>query len=252
MSICLSIVSHGQNHLANDLLVDLAHIPQARDVVLTQNKPDPTPLNMAGLTPPPRLLNNRQPMGFGANHNQAFGHCRSEFFLVCNPDIRMPTNPLPAMLKAMEDPNVAVVSPLVVNPDGQAEDSARRFPQLGDLLQKALGRADGRHPIVAHHGVNAVPVDWNAGMFLLFRASAFKAMGGFDERYHLYYEDVDICARLWNAGWTVAVTPNATVVHAAQRTSRRNLRYMAWHAASMARYLWRHSGRLPPNAPSQR
>ena len=116
MSICLSIVSHGQNHLANDLLADVACIPQALDLVLTQNKPDPTPLNTAGLTTAPRLLSNPRPMGFGANHNQAFEHCRSEFFLVCNPDIRLPTNPLPAMLKAMEDPRVAVLSPLVVNP----------------------------------------------------------------------------------------------------------------------------------------
>jgi GT2 family glycosyltransferase len=251
MSICLSIVSHGQTCLAQQLLGDLAqHATAPERLVLTQNIPDPTPWPA---TPwPTEHVNNARPKGFGANHNAAFVHQHETFFCVANPDIRLPTDPFPALLRAMEDPQVAVVAPLVINPQGQPEDSARRFPQTSDLLRKALGQTDGRYHIEAAQQAPAVPVDWNAGMFLLFRASAFEAMGGFDERYHLYYEDVDICARLWNAGWTVAVTPNATVVHAAQRTSRRNLRYMSWHAASMARYLWRHSGRLPPNAPSQR
>jgi N-acetylglucosaminyl-diphospho-decaprenol L-rhamnosyltransferase len=84
-----------------------------------------------------------------------------------------------------------------------------------------------------------------AGMFLLFRAEAFRDVGGFDAKFHLYYEDVDICARLWKSGWKVMCDPGVTVVHEAQRASRHNFRYMRWHAASMARYFGKHLGRLP-------
>jgi hypothetical protein len=84
-------------------------------------------------------------------------------------------------------------------------------------------------------------------MFMLFRAEAFQDIGGFNEEFFLYYEDVDICARLWKAGWKVVLHPGVSVIHDAQRASRHNPRHMAWHLSSMARYFWKHSGRLPKN-----
>jgi N-acetylglucosaminyl-diphospho-decaprenol L-rhamnosyltransferase len=74
-------------------------------------------------------------------------------------------------------------------------------------------------------------------MFMLFRRDAFERVRGFDERYFLYYEDVDICRRLGAAAFRVVATPRAQAIHEAQRASRRNPRYMYWHARSMLRYL---------------
>lgn len=247
MSICLSVVSHGQAHLSNLLLGDLTGITRPDRLVLTTNVPDGTPLESHGLTV--QHLANPSPLGFGANHNQAFKVAREEFFCVCNPDIRLPVDPFPALLEAMNDPKVGLVAPLVVSPAGQPEDSARRFPTPIGLLRKAIGGDDGRYRIPFAEGASPVPVDWAAGMFLLFRASAFRNVGGFDDKFHLYYEDVDICARLWKAGWKVVVSPRTSVVHAAQRASRRQPRYMAWHAGSMARYFMKHLGRLPSTSP---
>lgn len=250
MSICLSVVSHGQAHLANQLLGDLAGInTRPQRLVLTSNVPDATPLQLHGLTA--EQIANPSALGFGANHNQAFQRANESFFCVCNPDIRLPVDPFPALLQAMQDPSVGLVAPLVLNPAGQPEDSARRFPTPGGLLRKALGGDDGRYRIAPSRDADPVPVDWAAGMFLFFRASAFRSVGGFDDKFHLYYEDVDICARLWKAGWQVVVSPRTSVVHAAQRASRRQPRYMAWHAGSLARYFIKHLGRLPtpPSAP---
>jgi GT2 family glycosyltransferase len=82
-------------------------------------------------------------------------------------------------------------------------------------------------------------------MFMLFVAADYAALGGFDEDYFLYYEDVDLCVRLWCAGRRIVLCPQAAVLHAAQRASHRNLRHLAWHLGSMARYFIRHWGRLP-------
>jgi GT2 family glycosyltransferase len=76
-------------------------------------------------------------------------------------------------------------------------------------------------------------------MCIAMRSTAFATLGGFDERYFLYYEDVDLCRRLREAGYVVVYEPAATVIHHARRTSRHNARYMAIHAASIARYLLR-------------
>jgi GT2 family glycosyltransferase len=77
-------------------------------------------------------------------------------------------------------------------------------------------------------------------MFMLFRAETLRSMGGFDERYFLYYEDVDLCARLREAGYEVAVCTEASAIHAARRESRRNLRFAKWHLRSALRFFTSH------------
>lgn len=242
MSICLSMVSHQQAALANLFLADLSRSPELDRTVVIENLPEATVLQVPGGA---LHLVNARPMGFAENHNQAFAWCEQPFFCVANPDIRLPNNPFPGLLSCFDDPRVGVVAPLVLNPTGQVEDNARRFPSPWNLLIKGLGGHDGRYDVRKFDPALNVPVEWAAGMFLLFRAEAFREVGGFDDKFHLYYEDVDICTRMWKAGWKVMLKPDVSVVHAAQRASRSNPQYTAWHASSMARYFFKHLGRLP-------
>jgi GT2 family glycosyltransferase len=184
------------------------------------------------------IIDNLHPKGFGANHNAAFQHAHTPYFAVLNPDIRLVGNPFPALLECMENDTVARCAPAVVNPAGGMEDSARQFPSLVDLVLKALHRYEGR----LHYelGDPPLPAPWVAGMFMLLRSSNYTALGGFDEGFFLYYEDVDLCARSWNAGQNVMLCPSVHVVHDARRASRHNPKHMAWHAASMARYFRKH------------
>jgi GT2 family glycosyltransferase len=80
-------------------------------------------------------------------------------------------------------------------------------------------------------------VEWVAGMFIGFRRDAYARVGGFDERYFLYYEDVDICRRLRSHGYKVVYDTTVSVIHEARRASRRDPRLMGIHAASALRYL---------------
>lgn len=239
----LSLVSHRQASLANHFLRDLERTHEVTELVVTENVPD-TGLVLPNHLPV-RRLQNPSPMGFAGNHNQAFEDCDQSFFCVANPDIRLLSNPFPGLLAAMQDPGVGLVAPLVLCPAGDPEDNARRFPTPWNLGRKLLGGDDGRYHLQPSQTLAPQPVEWVAGMFLLFRSEAFRDVGGFDAKFHLYYEDVDICARLWKSGWKVMCDPGVTVVHEAQRASRRNPRYMSWHAASMARYFFKHLGRLP-------
>ena len=80
---------------------------------------------------------------------------------------------------------------------------------------------------------------------MLFDSEAFRALKGFDERFFLYYEDVDICARVWQSGAMAVGYAAATITHDARRASRREWQHMRWHAQSMARYFWKYAWRLP-------
>ena len=219
------------------LLRDLVNCPEVTRVVLTINVPElepEVPGSLAGLV---IVQHNAAPKGFGANHNAAFAYCATPYYCVLNPDVRFDRNPFPVLLGSMRD-GAALCAPAVTTSVGEIEDSARHFPSFLGLLMKLLRVTDGRYQYVKSDP--PFHPDWVAGMFMLFRAEDYRAVGGFDEGYFLYYEDVDICARLWKAGRPVLACPRAQVIHDARRASRRNLRYMRWHAASMARYLAKH------------
>lgn len=243
--ISISIVSHGQGSLVNEVLSDIARFADAGrfEVLLTKNIPERLPFSVEDFPYPIRLVENVTPKGFSANHNAAFRLAKGEWFCVMNPDIRMPANPYPLLVEEIEQQHAAVIAPAVLSPAGQFEDSIRRFPTPFSLARKMLGRSDGRYSF-AVGDVTFAP-DWVGGMFMLFRAADYRRVGGFDEGFFLYYEDVDICARLWKTDRRVLACPKVQVIHDARRASRRNLRYMRWHMGSMARYLSKHWLRKP-------
>ena len=231
-TVCLSVVSHGQAALVQSLLQDLekhrTRLPL--QVLLTLNIPETLPFEPDSFSFPVTLIRNAVPQGFGTNHNAAFRHCPvdSAYFCVVNPDIRLQQAVVEALASALNrDPAAGVAAPRVLSPQGKVEDSARRLPTPWSILAKALGRVEPPP---------AGEPDWVAGMFMLFPAPVFREIGGFDEGYHLYYEDVEICCRLRLAGRTIHLLEHATVIHDARRESHRSWRYLRWHLASMARF----------------
>jgi GT2 family glycosyltransferase len=230
-AITVSIVSHGQNKLVNHLLSDLArHCDPSLRLIVTENVPDEEPLNFAGAF---KRIVNDQPKGFGANHNRAFLLCETPFFCVLNPDIRLASDPFARLVRLLDDERIAAAGPLVRNPKGDVEDSARVFPTPAILLKKLFVAPGGPdYPI----DTGPLNVDWLAGMCILFRSAAYRAAGGFDEKFFLYYEDVDLCRRFHASGYGVWYEPRAEVIHDARRASRKNLRPMFIHIASVMRY----------------
>jgi N-acetylglucosaminyl-diphospho-decaprenol L-rhamnosyltransferase len=235
--ITLSIVSHSQIDLILKLLQDLDKycFNTAIELVLTLNIDENIPFPLENLAFPVFLIRNPVPQGFAANQNQAFQKARGDYFCVVNPDIRLTENPFPVLLECLDGEAVGVVSPLVVNEKGSMEDCARRFPTPLIILFKLFGQCRG---IDYRVGNKTVYPDWVPGMFMVIPRNVFQLLNGFDERFFLYYEDVDLCARLRLLGFEVALCPHAKVIHSAHRTSHTNFKYFKWHLGSMARYFF--------------
>ena len=233
--LTVSVVSHNQGHLIGPLLAQLDEdaCQFSMHVVVTENVreaqlPDFKPKNFE-LT----VLRNDVEKGFGANHNAAFTVCNDGYFAVLNPDLRLGPGSLRGLVEQVRLlPGIA--GPRVLDINGNIEDSARRMPDIIRLWRRVvLGERrpdyDARIPVQF--------VDWLAGMCLMFDRTSFSNVGGFDERYHLYCEDVDICLRMHLSGRSVSWVQTATVVHDAQRDSRRKFRFLRWHVESMLRLL---------------
>jgi GT2 family glycosyltransferase len=229
-SICLSVVSHGQADLLDKLLRDLSElkIRNLECVIVTSNISGSYHNNSHGLNV--IVIENRERLGFSKNHNQAFINCEADFFCVCNPDVSLTENPFPGMLECLRDVGVGIVVPRISN-SRRLQPNIRRSPTLWRLIAKIFGFHD-------HVEINTpcMEIEWGAGMFQLFKSSVYKELNGFDERFFLYYEDVDICERARKLGTRVVVCASAFIRHDARCDSHKNLNYAYWHAESMLRF----------------
>ena len=243
-NITISVVSHGQGSILRNLIFKLnKYSTFISKVVITLNIPERLDINSFNFPFELVYIENASPKGFAENHNQAFAKCKSDFFCVMNPDIDLDNDPFDNLIKCFKDSAVCVVAPQIRNTDGVIEDSARYFPTIISLARKFFFGYKGFFP-AKQNSVIAYP-DWVGGMFLLFDALKYRQLKGFDERYFLYYEDVDLCLRIWREGFKVLLSLEASVIHDARRASHKNLKYMKWHMASMIRFFVLHTGRYP-------
>ena len=232
--LVLSVVSHNQGPLVSRLLADLERycVSPGVFVVLTSNVPEQLPFTEHDFGIPILVKHNDTPKGFGANHNAAFREVQGDYFCIVNPDIRLKADPFAPLLRAFTDEKVGISAPIVVDPEGRIEDSARVVPTPLFIIRKLLGRVQLDYDV---NGEILYP-EWVGGMFMVFRSRVFAQLGGFDERYFLYYEDVDLCCRARLAGFDIVLAPGARVIHEARRDSRRRPRYLMRHLSSMVRF----------------
>ena len=233
--ISISVVSHAQIQLIEDLLHDINQHCRTLSIelIITLNLDERLPFATDGFLFPIKVIRNLIPKGFATNHNQAFTYATGQFFCVINPDVRLNDNPFKALRACLQDSVIGVAAPLILNTSGEIEDSARRFPTPFKILCKAFGKCKGSDYLVKDKSIFP---DWVGGMFMLFPRDVFKKIGGFDQRYFLYYEDVNLCARLRVKGYAVAVCPDAKAIHHARRSSHYSLKFLKWHLMSMIRF----------------
>jgi GT2 family glycosyltransferase len=228
--ITVSVVSHGQRDLVAALLEQITAL---RDrslvlVVVVHNLPDVDLPKPQGALFDLVQLHNTKPFGFSANHNLAFGHCKTPWFAVLNPDLEFRFgNPFPALLSAMvADARLGAVAPTLVQPATLHIEPNRRVVTPWELIRRRLpGYKPPQEP------------EWLVGAFLLMRADAYKVLGGFDEHFRLYCEDVDLGVRIRRTGRHIARIEGSRVVHLTQRRSHRSIWYTWLHAFSLMR-LW--------------
>jgi N-acetylglucosaminyl-diphospho-decaprenol L-rhamnosyltransferase len=184
-------------------------------------------------------------LGFGTAANRGVAATTAPFVLVMNPDAVLEPGSVKALLAALDDEGLALVGPRVNNLDGTLYPSARRFPDLPVAVGHAFlglvrpgNRFTRRYKMLDREPDVPGDVDWVSGTCMLVRRSAFVAVGGFDESYFMYVEDVDLCWRLWQAGWRVGYEPGARVVHTVGASSDlAPYRMIAAHHRSLLRFV---------------
>jgi len=201
-------------------------------------------------------------VGFGAGNNAAFRQATGEYVMLINPDLTVFHGEMEKLIAyADANPDIGIVGPKVENPNGTRQESCTRFPHpLMPLYSRTMlgNTSTGRHAMDRYlmrdldHG-DCHDTDTLYGAALLIRKKVLDDAGMFDERFFMYYEDVDLCRRAWMRGWRVSYAPISRFVHYHQRQSLIKApwelltnRIARVHIASGVRYFLKYRGMPHP------
>lgn len=191
-------------------------------------------------------------VGFSKANNEAIQKSRGHFILLLNSDCRLVDNLLKSMMSFMEKhEEVGVLGPRQVNGDGVFEPSCGRFPNLWreavrKIIHYRLSINDYRlREYLDERHADRSCVDWVSGSCLLLRRQAVEESGLLDERFFMYFEDVDLCQRVKKCGWEVRYLPSQTLIHYGGQSAKLNImRIMVENRKSQLYYGAIHYGAL--------
>ncbi|MEX0873793.1 MAG: glycosyltransferase family 2 protein [Actinomycetota bacterium] len=196
-----------------------------------------------------RLIRNEGNVGFAAAANQAIRATSADVVVLLNPDVIVRPGALGSLVEAVRaHPKAGVVAPLILNPDGSVQPTKRAFPSIWQAALHGLvglvwpGNPGTRAYTLADASfAGARTVDWAAGTAMAIKREAFEAVGGFDERFFFFVEDVDLCKRMWDASFEVWFEPEAVIVHEwGGSWTQRPLKFLWMHQLNLFRYVLKH------------
>ena len=223
--------------------------PQVDELVLATN-PGGSP-SSAGA----KVLANERTLGFGANINRGVAATTADYVVASNSDIEVTPGAIET-LRAFADeyPRCGMAAPQLRYPDGRWQPSRRSFPTIrGTLVRRTPLRRvlhpehrQREHYLLDERPAEPAPSDWFLGAFLLLRRAMLDELGGLDEGYHLYGEDIDLAYRAAKSGWERWYVPDAVVIHHHQAVTDRRFftKSTLWHWRSIARFVRKHPERL--------
>ena len=228
------------------------HEPATRVVVVDHEADAVRATRVQSLHPAVEVHQFRDNPGFGAGVNRAARLSGHGDLVVLNPDVAL-RQPIVAPLLGYlgSQPKVGIVGGLVREESGALQPSARAFPGLSTALggrTSLLTRLWPANPLTQKNLGSSVAsepdrVDWVTGAFMCIRRRTFEEVGGFDERFFMYWEDADFCRRAAAIGWHTAFVPSVSVSHLTGRASRHvPIRSLVAFHRSVFYYYWKHGG----------
>lgn len=257
LSIC--IVSWNTRELLDACLVSIRTLPDCvtREVIVVDNaSSDGTAQMVRADHPEVRLIANTENVGYAAGNNQAIAVASGGLILLLNPDIVVLEGALDTLVGFLHEyPQAAAVAPRLVLMDGSTQASCRSFPAPDVVLYEALGlsrlfprsRRFGKYRMTWWDYDDERPVPQPMASAFLVRRPALDEVGLMDEQFPIFFNDVDLCKRLWDAGWEIWYTPRASMVHLGGASTRQVRRRMIdeSHRSFVRFYRKHYAGRIP-------
>lgn len=256
MEISISLVAHNQRQHLERLLPSLSEatrLAPTEVLVVDHLSRDGTSEYLRESHPFARVIRNDSRAGYGENHNRNLKRAAGEYFVIMNTDILVQPDAFVKLRDYLEkNPDTGIVSPKILNEDGTIQGLNKRYPTLWDLfLRRFMPRAiRGRfqrrldYYEMKDRGYDtSYDVQFMSGSFMFCRTELLRQVGGFDPRYFLYFEDVDLCRRMQSICRTVYF-PDVSAVHLWERSAHNDWLYTYHFIRSAWIYFSRWGWRL--------
>jgi len=246
MELFISVVSHGHGAMIAKLDC-LGPLSLHFKVIIKNNIHDSDLKKYCKKYPSILLLDESYGLGFGANNNLSYGFASNSFgigdkdlFLILNPDLYFDPIEAHKLVDFVSGSKFDIFTINLFHDFGMkvSDNSVRKFPTITRLFLKFLG-VNSNYYIDKSYISDPTVIDWAAGSFLCFRSDVYASIGGFDERYFMYYEDVDICYRANVCGNKLVYIPSIFGIHLAAFDNRNIFsKHGRWYLLSVLRYLF--------------
>jgi len=199
--------------------------------------------------PQVKIITNNKICGFGENNNRGVMASQGEYIAIINPDIVCQKDSIDVLYNYLvENPNVGIVAPQLLNPDLSIQYSVRSFMSLKMLFYRLLSKGNDlscntsvSDYLCKNLDFNKTqPVDWAMGAALMLSKHNYAKLGGFDQDYFLYVEDEDLSLRSWKSGMPVIYVPCAKMIHNHLRGSSKLGKKTFMHIKSMCIFFKKH------------
>ena len=240
MDISIIIVTWNSQEFIRNCLDSIFLLPDKvgyEIMVVDNGSSDDTPKIVQEFYPKVNLIENRENLGYAKANNQGMEESQGKYILLLNPDTQLMENSLASMYEFMEgNPWVGALGPKLLNPDKSIQPSCREFPSFSTLIWEFSGlsiafhksRIFGRWRMGYFTFDQPREVDQPMGSCLMLKRETLNDVGFFDENFPMFFNDVDLCFRIKNAGWKIYFFPNAQVIHHKGASTRKVKRRMIW------------------------
>lgn len=208
---------------------DLSQSSRSGEIIVVDNASGDGTVEMVRVEfPDVRLIANRENAGFTRGNNQALAQSQGRYLFLLNPDTELHPGALCALAEyAQAHPRAGIIGPRLVYGDGSAQSSRRRFPTFATSLLESTklqqwfprNRVLTRYYMLDTSDDATMPVDWINGSAMFVRREVYDQVGGFDEGFFMYSEELDWCYRARQVGWEIVYLPAAQVTHHEARSS---------------------------------
>lgn len=266
MKLSIIVVNYNTGQLTASCVKNILqkNLPFSHEIIVVDNaSADDSVSLLQSDFPEIKVIGNKQNLGLARAVNIGIKQAAGQYVLVLNPDIVVIDDAIEKLVNYMEqNSDVGVAGGKLLSPNGKLQYSSYRFYKPMTILYRRTrlgntekGKKEVNQFLMKDYDHSQITdVDWLMGACLLIRAKALKQVGGMDERFFLYFEDVDWCRRFWEKGWRVVYMPKANFSHYHQRSSETNglwslisNRVVREHIRSAIKYFWKYRGKPWPH-----
>lgn len=267
MKLSIIIVNYKTAPLTKALVESLLtqELPKGTEIIVVDNNSQDDSVSfLRSDFPEIIVIDNKENVGLAAGVNRGIQEASGQYYLILNPDMIALPGSVTTLTSFMDEhEDVGMAGGKLLSPNGKLQYSCYRFytPMTIMYRRTMLGKTKKGKETVAkflmkdyNHTENK-NVNWLMGACLIVRSSVVKKIGGMDERYFLYFEDVDWCRRVWEGGFKVTYVPSAQFSHFHQRSSEGGTLFRILtnvptqeHIKSAVKYFWKFRGKQTPLA----